>query len=112
MTREFIRGLRNILIYYGVLEGRPERPDTIWKIKKQNLRVNNGGILELEEGIDIEAPVAKGQRLMTLFDPLGDVIEEITAPYEGRVMALPASPLAYPGRIVSSVYQVIEEIRV
>jgi len=112
VTREFIRGLRNILIYYGVLEGRPERPDTIWKIKKQNLRVNNGGILELEEGIDIEAPVAKGQRLMTLFDPLGDVIEEITAPYEGRVMALPASPLAYPGRIVSSVYQVIEEIRV
>jgi predicted deacylase len=103
--------LRNILIYYRVLDGQPERPDTIWKIKKQNVRVNNGGVLELDEGIDIEATVDQGQRLMTLFDPLGNIVEEIKAPYAGRVMALPASPLAYPGRIVSSVYQVLEEIR-
>jgi predicted deacylase len=107
---EFVRGLRNILIHYGLLEGQPDRPDTIWKIKKQNLRVNDGGIMDLDEGIDIEASVDQGQRLITVYDPLGNVVEEIKAPYAGRVMGLPASPLAYPGRIAASVYQIIEEV--
>jgi predicted deacylase len=107
---EFVRGLRNILIHYGLLDGRADRPQTISKIKKQNLRINEGGVMDLDEGIDIEADVKKGQRLLTVYDPLGNVVEEINAPYAGRVMGLPASPLAYPGRIAASVYQVIEEV--
>ncbi len=112
MKREFTRGLRNIMIHFGLLEGKPDRPETLWSIRKQNIRVNDGGIIDLDDQIDIEKEVGKGQRLMTIYDPLGNVVEEITAPYAGRVMGLPASPLAYPGRIVASVYQVVKEIPV
>jgi predicted deacylase len=110
MKQEYLRGLRNIMIHFGMVDGRPDRPPTLWRIKKQNIRLNHGGIIDLDEGIDIEAAVKKGQRLLTVYDPLGSKLEEILAPFEGRVMALPASPMAYPGRIVSSVYQVLEEI--
>jgi hypothetical protein len=110
MKHEYLRGLRNIMIHFGMIDGQPDRPPTLWRIKKQNIRLNHGGIIDLDEGIDIDAPVQKGQRLLTVYDPLGNKLEEIVAPFDGRVMALPASPLAYPGRIVSSVYQVLEEI--
>jgi predicted deacylase len=110
MKREFIRGLNNIMMHLGMIDGQPDRPPSLWRIKKQNIRLNHGGLIDMEEGIDIETQVKKGQRLLTVYDPLGNVLEEIVAPFDGRVMALPASPLAYPGRIVSSVYQVVEEI--
>ena len=109
---EFMRGLRNIMIHFGLLEGQPERPKTLWKIRKQNSRLNDGGIMDLDDGIDIESQVAKGQRIITVYDAHGAVVEEVRAPFAGRVMGLPASPLGYPGRIVTSVYEVIEEVRV
>jgi hypothetical protein len=46
-------------------------------------------------------------RIYTIF---GDVIEEHRAPFNGRLMGLPGSPLAFPARILSSVYRVEEEI--
>lgn len=107
---EFLRGLRNVMIHFGLIEGRPDRPATLHKIRRQLLRTNQGGIMDIEPGIDIEAQVAKGQRLLKVYGPLGDLLDEITAPFAGRIMGLPASPLAYPGRIIAAVYEVTEEI--
>ena len=66
--------------------------------------------MDIEPGIDIEASVAKGQRLVSVYSPLGDLVDEVKSPFAGRVMGLPASPLAYPGRIVTAVYEITEEI--
>lgn len=112
ISGEFVRGMRNVMIHFGLIDAQPDRVESLWRIKKQNLRVNDGGIIDLPDDIDIDAPVRQGQLLMTVYDGLGDVVEEIHAPFDGRVMGLPASPLAYPGRIVTSVYQVVEEIPV
>jgi predicted deacylase len=109
---EFGRGLRNVMVHFGMLDGEPDRPSVLWKIRKQNSRVRDGGVIDLEEGIDIDVQVAKGQRLMTVYDALGAAVEEVTAPFAGRIMGLPASPMAYPGRIVASVYEVVDEIPV
>jgi len=108
--REFIRGIRNVMIHYGLIEGKPDRPSTLWRISKKNFRANNGGIISLEEGIDADVEVKKGQKLLTIFDIFGNVVEEHEAPFDGRVMGLPGSPVTYPGRIVASVYKVVEEI--
>ncbi len=107
---EFLRGLRNVMIHLNMIIGSPDKPKTLLKIKKQNVRAGNGGVIDFEPNIDIEARVTKGQAMMKVYDPLGYLVETITAPMNGRVMALPGSPLAYPGRILTSVYDVIEEI--
>jgi predicted deacylase len=108
--REFLRGIRNVMIHLGMISGTPDRPKTLAKIKKQNVRAAQGGIIDFEPGIDIDSPVAKGQALMKVYDPVGELVDTVVAPMTGRIMALPGSPLAYPGRILTSVYDVIEEI--
>jgi predicted deacylase len=107
---EYMRGVRNVLIHYGLIEGAPDRPETLWKIRKHNQRSVNGGIIELAEGIDIESDVKEGQLLLRIHSIFGDVLEEHRAPFDGRVMGLPGSPMAFPARILSSVYSVEEEI--
>jgi len=109
---EFLRGLRNVMIHFKMIEGRVERPATLHRIRRQLLRTNQGGIMDIEPGIDIEAQVAKGQRLLSVYSVLGELLDEVKAPFAGRVMGLPASPLAYPGRIVAAVYEITEEIEV
>lgn len=107
---EFSRGIRNVMVHYGMLDGDVERPAVLEKIKKQNMRAGNGGIIEVAEGVDIGAEVEAGQLLLTVLDPLGAEVERIVAPFDGRVMALPGSPLAYPGRILTTVYAVTEQL--
>jgi uncharacterized protein len=107
---EFLRGLRNVMIHFGMLKGQLERPATLHRIRRQLLRTNQGGIMDIEAGIDIEVSVAKGQRLVSVYSPLGELLDEVKAPFAGRIMGLPASPLAYPGRIVAAVYEITEEI--
>ncbi len=107
---ELVRGIRNVMIHYGLLNEKPDRPDSLWKIRKQNLRSKNGGLIELEKGIDIEATVKEGDPMMRIYDIWGNLVEEHRAPFSGRVMGLPGSCQAWPGRIIGSVYQVVEEI--
>ncbi|RJQ07114.1 MAG: hypothetical protein C4551_07225 [Bacillota bacterium] len=107
---EMVRGIRNVMIHYGLLDGKPDRPETLQRIRKQNLRSKNGGLIELEPGIDIDAPVKEGQLMMRIYDIFGNLTEEHKAPFSGLVMGLPGSAQAFPGRIIGSVYQVVEEI--
>lgn len=108
--REMVRGIRNVMIHYGLIDGEPDRPETLQRIRKQNLRSVNGGLIELEDGIDIDAPVKEGDVMMRIYDIFGNLVEEHRAPFSGLVMGLPGSPQAFPGRIIGSVYQVVEEI--
>lgn len=108
--RAFHQGIRNVLIHHDMITGTAERAPVLERIKKQNLRAAHGGIIDIAAGIDIDADVAKDQTLMTVYDPLGNVTEVIRAPFDGRIMAIPASPLAYPGRILTSVYSVVERL--
>lgn len=111
-TREsFVVGIRNVMLHYGMLDGEPVKPEVLWRIRKQNLRAANGGIVRVEAGLDIDVEVTSGDRIFQILNPLGEVIEEQSAPFAGRIIGLPGSPTTYPGRIVASVYVVVEEIR-
>ena len=106
----FHNAIQGTLRHLGLLAETPDPVPTLQRIKKQNLRAAHGGIIDLAPGIDIDAPVSAGSRLLTIYDPVGTELEVLSAPFDGYVMAIPGSPLAYPGRILTSVYTVVEEI--
>ncbi|MDQ7792928.1 MAG: M14 family metallopeptidase [bacterium] len=109
---EFHRGLRNLMIACGLIEGHSRRSNPIHRIKKYNVKTNAGGVVVTRDWLDIEAEVEKGEVLCDILDYLGNLLEEVRSPLEGRVMGLPGSCLAYPGRIVASIYSVLDETHV
>lgn len=109
-VQEILRALRNVMIHFGMVDGELARPDRLFRIKRTLVRANNGGLIEFADDIEIDAPVKKDQVLLRIYGPLGDLVEECKAPFDGYVMGLPGSGLAYPGRIVASVYDNIGEV--
>ncbi|NNF98193.1 MAG: hypothetical protein HKM93_02355 [Desulfobacteraceae bacterium] len=110
VTSEFKRGVRNVMIYYGLIEGEPDRPDTLHRIKRHLFRSSKGGIIELAPGIDIDSEVKEGGLILSIYSMFGELLDEQRSPFDGRIMGLPGGPLASPARILASVYSVEEEI--
>ncbi len=106
---EYGRGIRNVLIHYGLLAGEPNRPDSIWSVHKQYQRSTNGGVLELAPEIDVHVEVEAGQLIASVLSLFGEVIEEIRAPFAGFITGLPGSPQTLPGRLVSCVSRLQQE---
>lgn len=110
VVAEYLRGVRNVMIHLDMIDGTPRRPDRLARIAKHNFRANAGGLIELAHGIDLDAAVEESAVVMRISSLFGEVVEEVRAPYAGRVMGLPAGPVAYPGRIIGSIYKIEEEL--
>jgi predicted deacylase len=87
-----VRGVLNVLRKIGMLEG-PIEPQTglpiIDKVLGPQLRVTpeHGGFLHPVERVG--AQVTKGQTLVLVRDPWGDVIDEVKSPADGYVLSFP-----------------------
>jgi hypothetical protein len=87
-----VRGVLNVLRYLKMIEGpvQPQRDlPIIDKVLGPQLRVTpeRGGFVH--PTVSIGDWVAKGQTVVLIRDPWGDVIDEIASPADGYVLAFP-----------------------
>jgi uncharacterized protein len=91
VSRQFVdigvRGVRNVMINMGMLEGEVERNPRQRTFTKFTLaHADEGGALEL--AVELGDDVVEGQRLADIYDVFGDKIDEVVAPCDGFVQRL------------------------
>jgi hypothetical protein len=114
-----LRGVKNVLIDLGMLEGEIERPPYQTKVRKTVwVRAQLGGLLRFHV-----APgdlVERGQPLASNDSIFGEARSIVIAPVEGIVLGMSTHPavhpgepiihLALPGRRVSTLRRLVERI--
>lgn len=87
-----VRGILNVLRKLGMIDGAHEKQtevpvigETLAKVKP--LRANRGGFVHHLR--DMGARVKKGDDLAVIRDPFGDVVETISSPVDGYLVAYP-----------------------
>lgn len=96
MVESGVRGIRNVLIDLGMVEGKPKRPVYQAVCKRTRwVRASNGGLLQFHV-----APgdvIEKGQPITTTTSLLGKERDVILAPFDGVVMGMTTLPAVAPG---------------
>ena len=81
----YLRGVRNVLKLYGVIEGEPEKfCDTVWMDKMTGVDAGVSGCWY--PCVVPEEKVSKGQKMGEIRDFFGNVLEEYFCPIDGVVM--------------------------
>lgn len=95
-----VRGVRNVLRTLGMLTGTPESFGRQLVIRTMTVvRARRAGLLDVAARLG--ADVAAGQRLATVTDVFGEVVEEITAPHAGPVVRVATFPTVGTGERVA-----------
>lgn len=82
-----IRGLTNVLRYLKILTGNPQAPPQQKVIRRvERLTSNRGGLIFSRKRAS--EPMKKGEILGEVMDIFGNVIETITAPFDGVIYAV------------------------
>lgn len=91
-----IRGIRNVLIELGMVEGQARRPAYQTRVDKTKwIRAEEGGILRFH--VAPGDPIEKGQPLATSATLLGEQQSVITSPTRGIIMGMTTLPAVFPG---------------
>ena len=95
--RAGIRGIFNVMRHIGMLPARKQSQlvTPIMARSTQWVRAGSSGIVNMKAALG--STVAKGERLATISDPLGDDEESVKAPFDGIVIGRSKSPLAHEG---------------
>lgn len=95
--RAGLRGVLNVMRHIGMLpESRKQKRVTpVVARSTQWVRAGTSGIVSGK--VRLGSTVAKGQRLATISDPLGDETEDVVAPLDGIVIGRTNLPLAHEG---------------
>src|SRR5262245_39564705 len=89
-------GVWNVLRTLGTISEWPEpTPEARVLHGFRIVTPSHGGFFE--DGVALGAEVTAGQRLATVVDAYGDVVEEILAPVAGVVLTVPVNPSAGTG---------------
>lgn len=96
MVFEGERGVKNILMHLGMLNGKVElrRTPVICNSSKW-IRTTGGGFLETK--FRLLDRIEKKQLLAQTKDPFGRILQRYYAPYDGIVIGMAANPAAFPG---------------
>ena len=105
------RGVRNLLIHLGVLEGEPERVPVRTRLfgngnTDSGMTAAQAGFLLLD--VEILQAVAAGERLGRLVSVSGEALEEYRAPVNGIVAMTREFPVVQPGDILFLLAQLEE----
>lgn len=95
-----IRGVMNVLKFYGMLPGEPEIPRrqvVVHDLKE--IVVDRGGFLRFK--VELYMLVKKGDVVAEVTDPFGNVIEEVRSPYDGVMWAQKPRPMAASGEAIA-----------
>ena len=91
-----LRGVRNVLIELGMLDGTPRRPAYQTRIDKSVwVRANVGGLVRFH--VAPGEVVAAGQPIATNASVIGRERDVLTAPVAGVVLGMTTLPMAKPG---------------
>ncbi|HHY96327.1 MAG TPA: succinylglutamate desuccinylase/aspartoacylase family protein [Firmicutes bacterium] len=87
-------GLVNVMAHLGMVDsGRYRKQDHQWLaaglLNRIDVTCDKGGFAE--PLVDIGQPVKEGEPILRILDPFGDVVEEVTSPRDGWVVAFPWS---------------------
>ncbi len=99
-VRRHIRGLRSVLQTAGVLDGEPDPPLAGQQLVERFLWLRTSIPGWWQPAVDAGKTVAAGERLGTVLDGFGDVVDTITAPESGVLLFLTSSPAVQPGGLL------------
>ena len=95
-----IRGLHSALRAAGVLDGEPDPPPEGQRLVERFLWLRAAGGGWWQPAVGVGEKVVAGDRLGTLLDGFGDVVDTITAPETGVPLFLTSSPAVQPGGLL------------
>ena len=99
VTEQGLRGLRNILRAAGLLSSGQENFGRKLVITDMTpVRAHRGGLMHLR--VQLNEDVVKGQVVATITNLFGEVVEEITAPFEGPIVRIATFPIVSAGERV------------
>jgi predicted deacylase len=105
LTREVVL---NVMRALGLVEGRPAPPRRRRRVVRGSyVPASVGGLFQ--PAVRLGDEVKRGQRVATIRDVFGDVVEEITAPVDGLVCSYRTIPPIMPGDQTVLVGEVVEE---
>jgi len=96
-----IRGVQNVLEYYGFLDGEPEIPDRQIVVRKfHRIHNNRGGFIhyraKMYDLLEYRAPIAD------ICDAFGRVVEAVTAPKKGVLWNTNMYPMTPSGSTIGT----------
>jgi uncharacterized protein len=105
-----VDGFFNTLRHLEMIEGAPTIPERYWVIEgESHVYCNNGGLMQYDPAIKPKAVISKGDRLGVILDPLGQVIEEPIALWDGLVTTMRTMPVLNPGDWFIGIGRVVAE---
>lgn len=87
-----LRGLRTALRAAGVLDGAPDPPPANQQLVERFLWLRTSTAGWWQPAVDVGTTCAAGDRLGTVLNGFGDLVETITAPEAGVLLFLTSSP--------------------
>ena len=100
--RKGVRGVMNVLRYYGLVNGKPSIPKK--QVVVRNLREvhsGRGGFLTFRKRL--YALVRRGSVIAEVSDPFGNVVEKVRSPVNGVVWSQPVYPMVAAGQRVANI---------
>lgn len=77
--------VENLMRYYKMISGTPQSPKTRMFVRGTFQSCSVGGLYRTTKGLRDQ--VAEGEVVGRIFDPLGDLLEEVRAPYDGIIVS-------------------------
>lgn len=100
MITRALRGVRNVMIGKGMLEGKPDLSDPAPFVGNVVTDIDSprGGWTTVK--VKLKDDVKKGDVVATVSNPFGETIATITAPSDGHVLSIATDPRTEPGDMV------------
>ena len=100
MIARAVRGIENIMIRQNMIKGKPHKPlhKPVMGTEVANIAVIRGGIARIH--VSLMQHIEAGQRLATVYDPFGNVLDHYHAPFAGIVLAVATDPIREPASLL------------
>ncbi|MDA4128862.1 MAG: succinylglutamate desuccinylase/aspartoacylase family protein [Thaumarchaeota archaeon] len=96
ISRKGVRGVFNVLKHLGMLEGEPELPISQSVLgERANLRADRGGFPIMT--VKLGQNVSKGEKVATILNTFGKVVQTIRTPMSGIVLGRCFRPIVHSG---------------
>lgn len=97
-----LKGILNVLKFYGFIEGKPEIPDKQVVIRSlQSVYSNHGGFIRYH--VDLYDTVKSRSEIADILDVFGRRVEAILSPCNGILWMKNSYPMAFSGSLIATI---------
>lgn len=82
----------NVMRHYKMIAGKPKYAKPRYTGVQHALLAPSTGLFVAEPNIEFQKPMKKGDKIATIYDLYGDVLDTLHAPTDGRIFGLRALP--------------------